>query len=187
MRVLRDTVECRYNAVQFITILQTAVRWQQHNVNQISNSQQTPHTSPSRASYGVSIMRILKKINRAITAPHYMYRYMDLHLILSHNKHYTNQPLVCGSAHYISLVIPSTVNASVPRQNGPILADDILKCIFWMKITEFRFKFHWNLFPGVQLKISQHWFRWWSGAITWPNADPHHCRVQRFGCPPCVL
>ena len=29
----------------------------------------------------------------------------------------------------------------------------------WMKIIEFWFEFHWNLFPGVQLTISQHWFR----------------------------
>ena len=27
----------------------TALRWQQQNINQTSNSQQTPHTSPSRA------------------------------------------------------------------------------------------------------------------------------------------
>ena len=30
-----------------------------------------PHTSPSRASYGVSIVRILEKIDRVITAPHW--------------------------------------------------------------------------------------------------------------------
>ena len=29
----------------------------------------------------------------------------------------------------------------------------------WMKMVEFRFKFHWNLFPWVQMAISQHWFR----------------------------
>ena len=29
----------------------------------------------------------------------------------------------------------------------------------WMKMIEFKFKFHWNLFPGVQLTINQHWFR----------------------------
>ena len=64
------TVECRYNAVQFITILPPALRWQEQNVNQTSKSQHTPHTSPSRASYGVSIVRIWEKINRVITAPH---------------------------------------------------------------------------------------------------------------------
>ena len=29
----------------------------------------------------------------------------------------------------------------------------------WMKILEFRFKFHWNLFLRVKSTISQHWFR----------------------------
>ena len=29
----------------------------------------------------------------------------------------------------------------------------------WMKMYEFQLKFHWSLFPRVQLTISQHWFR----------------------------
>ena len=29
----------------------------------------------------------------------------------------------------------------------------------WMKIYEFRLKFHWSLFLRVQWTISQHWFR----------------------------
>ena len=29
----------------------------------------------------------------------------------------------------------------------------------WMKIFEFRFKFHWSLFLGFQLTIFQHWFK----------------------------
>ena len=37
-----------------------------------SNSQQPPHTSPSQASYGVSIMTILEKIDHILTAPHCM-------------------------------------------------------------------------------------------------------------------
>ena len=39
-------------------------------MNQVLESQQTPHISPSRASYGVSIVRILEKIDRVVTAPH---------------------------------------------------------------------------------------------------------------------
>ena len=35
---------------------------------------------------------------------------------------------------------------------------------FWMKIYEFRLRFHWNLFLRVQLTISQHWFRSWLSA-----------------------
>ena len=30
---------------------------------------------------------------------------------------------------------------------------------FWMKMHEFRLRFHWNLFPRVQLTKFQHWFR----------------------------
>ena len=31
----------------------------------------------------------------------------------------------------------------------------------WMKIYKFKLRFHWSLFPRVQLTIFQHWFRWW--------------------------
>ena len=34
----------------------------------------------------------------------------------------------------------------------------------WMKMYWFRLKFHWTLFPRVQLTIFQHWFRWWLDA-----------------------
>ena len=44
--------------------------WQQQNINQTSNSQQTPHTSPSRVSYGVFVMGSLKKIDRVVMASH---------------------------------------------------------------------------------------------------------------------
>ena len=34
----------------------------------------------------------------------------------------------------------------------------------WMKMYEFRLRFHWSLFPRVQLTIFQHLFREWLGA-----------------------
>ena len=34
----------------------------------------------------------------------------------------------------------------------------------WMKMLEFGLRFHWSLFPRVQLTIFHHWFRWWLGA-----------------------
>ena len=55
-------VECHYDSVQFIMILFIALRGQQQNLNQTS-TQQTPHTSSSRMSYGVSIVMILEKID----------------------------------------------------------------------------------------------------------------------------
>ena len=39
-------------------------------MSQILESQQSPHISPSRARYGVSIVRNLEKINRVIMAQH---------------------------------------------------------------------------------------------------------------------
>ena len=49
--------------VQFISILHTVLRKQWQKVNLILESQQTPHISPSLASYGVSFVRIWGKID----------------------------------------------------------------------------------------------------------------------------
>ena len=46
-----------------------------------------------------------------------------------------------------------------PRQNGRRFAYDTFKRFSWMKILEFRLRFHWSLFLRVQLTIIQHWFR----------------------------
>ena len=35
----------------------------------------------------------------------------------------------------------------------------------WMKMYEFRLKFHWSSFLRFQLTIFQHWFRYWLGAV----------------------
>ena len=38
------------------------------------------------------------------------------------------------------------------------LADDISKGFFLINMIVFWFKFHWNLFQGVQLTITHYWF-----------------------------
>ena len=43
----------------------------------------------------------------------------------------------------------------------------------WMKMSEFRLKFHWNSFHRVQLTIFQYWFRWWLGAV---QATSHYLK-----------
>ena len=48
------------------------------------------------------------------------------------------------------------LNTLRPRQNGRHFPDDIFKCIF---VNKFRVRFHWNLFPMVQLTIFQYCFR----------------------------
>ena len=49
------TVRCCYKYTN-IMISHTALRWQQQNINQIFNWQNTSHSSPSRASYKVSVV-----------------------------------------------------------------------------------------------------------------------------------
>ena len=66
----RDTEECCYNTVQYHRILQREIQWLWQNTNQSLYSQRTPHISPSWASYGVSIVRILEKIDQIIMTMH---------------------------------------------------------------------------------------------------------------------
>ena len=66
----------------------------------------------------------------------------------------------------------------------------------WMKMLEFRFKFHSSLFLRVQFTIFQHWFREWLGADQatshylnqwWPSSTTPICVtrpqwVNHYGC-----
>ena len=72
VNIIHNAVKCHYDLdmVQFIMILPPALWWQQQNIYQTSKSQQTPHTLPSLASYGVSFARIRDKIDRVIMASH---------------------------------------------------------------------------------------------------------------------
>ena len=49
-------------------------------------------------------------------------------------------------------------------ENGRHFPDGILECISWMKIIVLGLKFHRNMFPRIQLTISQHGIRWWLAA-----------------------
>ena len=79
-----------------------------------------------------------------------------------------------GMTH-LTLSILSLLTHLPLDKMAAILADDILKCSL-MKIIKFWFKFHWNLFPAVQLTINQHWFakqvtshflnQWWQSSLT---------------------
>ena len=53
-------------AVQYNMMFQTLLHWLMQIINQSLDSQNTLHTSPSRSSYGVSIVKILRNIHRAI-------------------------------------------------------------------------------------------------------------------------
>ena len=50
-------------------------------------------------------------------------------------------------------------------QRNTILRNLFSNVLCSMKMFELRLKFHWSLFPGVQLTLLQHWCRQWLGAV----------------------
>ena len=74
---------------------------------------------------------------------------------------YCSPPVEIGvhpgaSVHWMALPV---LNSLRPRQMDAISQTPFSNAFSWMKMFEFRLKFHWNLFPRVQLTIFQHWFR----------------------------
>ena len=56
----------------------------------------------------------------------------------------------------VSTVLITFNTLRPPGRKGPHFADYILKRIFVKELHEFRLKFHWSLFLGVQWQICQH-------------------------------
>ena len=63
--VFYNTVECHYNAVTFVTIFHSALRWQWQNLSQTLDSQKTSHKGELCGVF----VKILKKNDRVIMAP----------------------------------------------------------------------------------------------------------------------
>ena len=58
----------------------------------------------------------------------------------------------------------NNINTLRPRQMDAISQMTFSNVFSWMKMFDFRLKFHWSLNPMVQLTIFQQWFRWWPSA-----------------------
>ena len=56
------------------------------------------------------------------------------------------------------------INTLRPRQMDAIAQRTFSNAFSWMNMFEFLLKFHWSLFPRVELTIFQYWFRLWLGA-----------------------
>ena len=67
--IVTHTIQCCYNPEQKGRIRHPTLQWLRQNNNQGWHSQNTHHISTSRASYGVFIVTISKKIDNVITAP----------------------------------------------------------------------------------------------------------------------
>ena len=86
----------------------------------------------------------------------------------SHKHHIKSQYVKGGFVSLWSVPHMSIeLNTLKLRQDGrhlPFSQTTFSNAFSWMKIFEFRLKFHWSLFLMVQLTIFQHWFRYWLGA-----------------------
>ena len=56
-------------------------------------------------------------------------------------------------------LLKTVINSSPPGTKWPPFWLTFSNEFSWMKMVEFWFIFHWNLFPRVQLTIWQHWLR----------------------------
>ena len=74
-------------------------------------------------------------------------------------------PLLTGSLTHQYVIKGQYVNTFRPRQMDAISQTTFSNAFSWMKMFEFRLKFHWSLFLRFQLTIFQHWFRYWLGAV----------------------
>ena len=68
----------------------------------------------------------------------------------------------------LPLVITATTATYLPHwgrgKMAAIFQTTSSNAFSWMKVYEFRSRFHWSLFLRAQLILFQHWFRWWLGA-----------------------
>ena len=56
------------------------------------------------------------------------------------------------------------INSLRTRQNFHHFADDIFRCISWMKMHVFCLRFYWNLFCSLKYTTFQCWIRQWFGS-----------------------
>ena len=109
-------------------------------------------------------------------------RYLMVFIICSHpvfpsrNNRFTRSPtkrFMCQKIYlchwvlsdYAYDIVPPHILTHWGRDKIAAVSQTTLSNAFsWMKMLEFRLRFHWSLFLSVQLTIFQHWFRYWLGA-----------------------
>ena len=79
-------------------------------------------------------------------------------VLLTRFNHYTNN-VNCSRVKFQFYHIEAEI-----KKMAAISQTTLSNAFSWMKMLEFRLKFHWSLFLSAQLTIFQHWFRWWLGA-----------------------
>ena len=77
-----STVRCRYNVVQHHMVLKTAQQWLKQNIYYCEHLQKSPHISPSRATYG---MLIVRNCNKKANTVRCRYNAVQYHMVLHTN------------------------------------------------------------------------------------------------------
>ena len=97
--------------------------------------------------------------------PHWFRLWLVLHQATSHNLsrclHSAMTPYGVIKLHWVnSCHVEIVFNTLRPRDKmAAIFQTTFWNAFSWMKMYQFRLRFHWSLFPRVKLTIFQHWFR----------------------------
>ena len=109
-----------------------------------------------RAHYDVIVMSLLRTAR--VTARR------DRNALLEQSWPQALMPLIHGN--FMSTTIRSLRWKTAPRLThwgrdkiATIFQTTFSEAFSWMKMYKLRLKFHWSLFPRVQLTVFQHWFR----------------------------
>ena len=76
----------------------------------------------------------------------------------------------------ITISLMLIINYWAQDKIATILQKAFSNTFHWKRIIAFWMEFHWNVLNKVLLMASQHWLKWWLGAvrqhtITWTNID----------------
>ena len=122
----------------------------------------------SRPCHLISVIQDLNYLCNCITheSPHIRMIYWNLSMVDMNSQHGVNSNILNDAFMVKKLFTKSRISKLIyflthwDRDKMTAISQTILSNSFsWMKILEFRLKFHWSLFLKVQLTIFQHWLR----------------------------
>ena len=93
---------------------------------------------------------------------HYLYWPCEADVYCWENKHVSGWKITCPVWHITTQHLHASRHASThwgQNKMAAIFQTTFSNAFSWMKMYEFRLRFHWRLFLRVQLTIFLHWFR----------------------------
>ena len=74
---------------------------------------------------------------------------------------YTKAEYLSEQHHYYHIMMNNLSTHWGRDKMAAIFQTTFSNACSWMKMYEFRLRFHWSFFPRVKLTIFHNWFRWW--------------------------